>query len=539
MLLSETDAADSGARSRQTRTTRGGPEPLSIIGRTVMRTACTHIRQSQEACMTSPHEVAMGSVLAEHARRFPDRVALRCEEEALTYPELQAAVERAAGELHRAGVGPGDIVAVALPNGIDFMVAVFAAWRLDAVPFPLAHHLPERERDALLALAAPALVVGASHPDWPGRHAEELRSAPPGDPLPPATGEHPWKVIGSGGSTGLPKLILAGVPATVDPSVPRYTVTTDDVVLVPGPLYHQGPFIFATAGLLTGGSVVIARRFDPAETLRLIERHRITWTFLVPTMTHRIWRLPQAVRDAADLSSLRLLFSTGAPWPTWLKQHWLAWLGPDRVIEWYGGTEEQGGLRITGQDAVDHPGSIGRADGDTRVLAPDGSPAAPGEVGELVFRARPTGHHRLLGSGDAPPTEWRGYGDLAWIDEDGWVHLADRRTDLIVSGGVNVYPAEVEGALEAHPWVQGAVVVGLPDDDLGRYVHAVVHLDPAAPSHRAEETLLAHLRDRIAGPKIPRRFEFVTTPLRDDAGKVRRSAIRDQRLAGAGRPSCG
>ncbi|WP_425571916.1 AMP-binding enzyme, partial [Nocardioides dubius] len=157
-------------------------------------------------------------------------------------------------------------------------------------------------------------------------------------------------------------------------------------------------------------------------------------------------------------------------------------------------------------------------------------PLPAGEVGELVFRSRAGGHHRYIGS-EAATGEWRGYGDLASIDADGWVHLADRRTDLIVSGGVNVYPAEVESALEAHPEVQSAVVIGLPDDDLGQYVHAVVQVAPATDPARFEEGLRAHLRDHLAGPKIPRRFELVDHPLRDDAGKVRRSAVRAQRLA--------
>ncbi|MFS3129321.1 AMP-binding protein [Nocardioides sp. Bht2] len=477
--------------------------------------------------------IPMGDVLAAHAASYPDRTAISCGDDALSYPQLAAATDLAAAHLADAGVGPGDVVAIALPNSIDFLVAAFAAWRLDAVPFPLAAHLPARERDALLALAKPAVVIGEPHPDWTTLSPAALRAELPAerlDQLPRPTGEQPWKVIGSGGSTGLPKLIMAGVPALVDPRVPRYTIGTDDTVLVPGPLYHQGPFIFATAGLLTGGSVVITPRFDAGETLGLIERHQVTWAFLVPTMTHRIWRLPEPQRRAADLSSLRLLFSTGAPWQSWLKQHWLEWLGPDRVIEWYGGTEEQGGLRITGTDAVDHPGAIGQADDDVRVVDADGLPLPPGEIGELVFRSRASGHHTYIGS-TAATGEWRGYGDLASIDADGWVRLADRRTDMIVSGGVNVYPAEVESALESHPEVQSAVVIGLPDEDLGQYVHAVVQLDASTDSASAEEELRTHLRDHLAGPKIPRRFEFVEHPLRDDAGKVRRSAVRDQRLA--------
>lgn len=464
-----------------------------------------------------------------HAATDPDRMAVRCGTDTMTRAQFAKAVTEAAANLHARGVVAGSVVAIALPNGVDFMVAAFAAWRLDATPLPLSANLPVVERDALLDLAQPAVVVSTESTRWPQLSPKELRAEGSTSAPPPPRGDRPWKLIGSGGSTGRPKLILAGTPASADPTAERYTIRGDDVVLVPGPLYHQGPFIFSTAGLITGAGVILMRRFDPTEVLELIAKHRVTWTFLVPTMTHRIWRLGEETRSRADVSSLRLLFSTGAPWPSWLKAHWMEWLGPDRVLEWYGGTEEQGGLRITGQEAVEHLGSIGRADADTRVITESGATAPPGEVGELVFRRREAGQHRYVGTTNTDG-EWVGYGDLAFIDDDGYVHLVDRRTDLIVSGGVNVYPAEVEGALEAHPHVAGAVVVGLPDADLGQYVHAVVHLDAAWQGRTPDDELRAHLRELISGPKIPRRFEYSTEPLRDDAGKVRRSAVREARL---------
>ncbi|WP_162602393.1 AMP-binding protein [Nocardioides daejeonensis] len=473
----------------------------------------------------------LGLIPAHHAAADPDRLALRCGATSLTRREFADAVERAARHLQASGVRAGDTVAIALPNGIAFLVTTFAAWRLDAVPFPLASHLPDAERSALLELASPALVVGDPDPRWRSLAPTALAAeTDPAIDLDAPTGTHPWKLIGSGGSTGRPKLILAGVPAAADPATERYTIRGSDTVFVPGPLYHQGPFIFTTAGLITGASVVIAERFDAAEALLLLEEQQVTWTFLVPTMTHRIWRLGDEARASTDLSRLRLLFSTGAPWPTWLKQEWMAWLGSDRVLEWYGGTEEQGGLRITGDEAVAHPGAIGRADDDVRVIDAEGRDVPAGEIGELVFRTRGTGHHAYIGQPD-PAGEWRGYGDLAFIDDTGYVHLTDRRTDMIVSGGVNVYPAEIEGALEAHPHVVGAVVIGLPDEDLGQYVHAVVQLAPEWEAQDPDQELRAYLRERLARVKVPRRFEFVTDQLRDDAGKVRRSAIRDARLA--------
>ncbi len=474
--------------------------------------------------------VPLASVLALHAQSAPTRTALVCGDDQIDFATLDARSTAAAHVLVGRGARPGSTVLIGLPNSVELFVAAFATWKAGAVPLPLSSGLPGPELAALVDLADPAVVVGLDGTGRPTATATDLATPAAATELPAATGDQPWKIIASGGSTGRPKLIVAGRPARTEPAEEQYTIRPGDVVLAPGPLYHQGPFIFTMTGLFQGNTVVTSPRFDAEATLRLIERHGVTWTYLVPTMTHRIWRLPAEVRTAARLDSLRLLVSTGAPWAGWLKREWIDWLGPDRILEMYGGTEEQGGLSITGRESLAHPGAIGRAHDGVRVLTADGQVAGPGEVGELVFRRRPTAGHRYVGADDTDAT-WRGYGDLAHVDGDGYVHLADRRTDLIVSGGVNVYPAEVESALEAHPAVSGAVVIGLPDDDLGQRVHAVVEVAEAHPVDA--NGLRTHLERLIARPKVPRSFELVTDPLRDDAGKVRRSAVRAARLGGA------
>lgn len=485
----------------------------------------------------------MSDTLTLHAARDPLLTAIICGKRSITYRDLDMQSTRLARHYRAAGVKAGDLVAVLLPNEIPFFIAVFAAWKAGATPLPLSAQLPAPERAAILALAAPALVIARSPADacgWPtlgevARGAEAPGSSEPGEAaardLAP-TADQPWKAIGSGGSTGRPKLILAGRPAVVDPEQEQYGVRPGDVVLVPGPLYHQGPFIFATGALFVGNLVVVMERFDAAQALSLIDRHRVTWAYFVPTMLQRIWRLGPAARGAHSLECLRLVVSTGAPWPRWLKDEWIAWLGPERIHEMYGGTEEQGGLQITGAESLRHPGAIGKAGDNTRILAADGSDAAEGEVGELVFRTRPTGSHLYVGGEIEDRGGWRSYGDLARV-VDGYVYLADRRTDLVVSGGVNVYPAEVEGALESHPAVRSVAVIGLPDDDLGQRVHAVVDIGDTGSPSGAPPTpaeLSSFLRTILARPKIPRTYEFVTEPLRDDAGKVRRGALRDARL---------
>ena len=306
-----------------------------------------------------------------------------------------------------------------------------------------------------------------------------------------------------------------------------------DVVLVPGPLYHQGPFISATGAIFTGSTAVVMGRFDAHEALALVERYRVTYLYLVPTMIHRIWRLDAETRDSFDLSSVRLMLCTGAPWAAWLKEEWLHWFGPERVVEGYGGTEEQGGVSITGVEALEHPGSIGAAHDGVAVLDEEGRALSRGDLGELHFRAPGVASHRYLGAEIVERDGWRSYGDIGYIGEDGYVYLVDRRTDMIVSGGSNVYPAELESVLESHSSVRSAAVIGLPDDDLGQRVHAIVDVAGRHADRGLASELDRHVRGHVAGYKAPRTYELVGEPLRDDAGKLRRSALRSARISSA------
>lgn len=470
-------------------------------------------------------DIAIFDVLEHHAQKGA-QVAVVCGEESITYADLHRRAELAAFALADRGVGSGDLVGLALPNGIDFFVALFATYRLDATPMPLSCKLPGPEFSAIVETARPALVVDASFELQPPSSAGRQE-------LPSAMGTQPWKAMCSGGSTGRPKVIVAGRPARVDVTEKQYFVVPDDVVLVPGPLYHQGPFISATGAIFTGSTAVVMGRFDAYEALVLIERYRVTYLYLVPTMIHRIWRLDAATRDSFDLSSVRLMLCTGAPWSPWLKKEWLRWFGPERVVEGYGGTEEQGGVSITGVEALEHPGSIGAAHDGVAVLDEDGRVLPRGALGELCFRASGFGSHRYLGAEIVERNGWRSYGDVGYIDEDGYVYLVDRRTDMIVTGGSNVYPAELESVLEAHPAVRSAAVIGLPDDDLGQRVHAIVDVAGRESDAELVSQLNSHVRDHVAAYKAPRTYELVGNLLRDDAGKLRRSALRSARVPGA------
>jgi bile acid-coenzyme A ligase len=300
-------------------------------------------------------------------------------------------------------------------------------------------------------------------------------------------------------------------------------------MMMPGPLYHNGPFVWAVTALLAGNHVVLGGRFDAPKTLELIERHRAEVVYLVPTMMLRIWRLPEEERSSRDLSSVRAIWHLAAPCPPWLKQVWIDWLGPERIWELYAGTEAQASTVINGVQWLEHRGSVGRpVTGEMRIVGPDGATLPPGEVGEVFMRptdpAQPT--YRYVGAEARTIDDgWESLGDMGWMDADGFLYLTDRRADMVLVGGANVYPAEIEAALDEHPAVVSCAVVGLPDEELGNRLHAIVQV--AGPVD--EDGLRTHLGERLVSYKVPRSFEFVDEPVRDDAGKVRRSALRDAR----------
>lgn len=488
-------------------------------------------------------EMSIGRAIGWLAEQAPGRPAIVHGEERTSRGELERRANRLARDYGERGVVAGDLVTIALPNGIEFLIACAAVWKLGATPQPISARLPERERRAIVELARPRLVVGVpagaygERPSVPAGH-EPVGSLSDG-PLPDVTPEH-VRAMTSGGSTGRPKLIVDLTPGRTDPTQAENGMQVEGCTLVPGPLYHAGPFIVSWQCLLSGGTLVLMSRFDPEETLALVERHRVDWVLFVPTMMQRIWRLPAERRNRYDLSSLRRVMCTGAPSPPWLKRAWIDWLGPEKIWEAYGGTERIAGTLIDGVEWLEHPGSVGRpsAARKMKILRPDGSECAPGEVGEIYMMpaaGRGTTYRYVGAEPSANEEGWETVGDLGSLDEEGYLYLVDRKSDMIVCGGSNIYPAEVEAALDTHPAVRSSAVVGLPDDDLGQRIHAFVD----APGGVSEEALREHLRQHLVAYKIPRSFHFVSEPLRDDAGKVRRSALREAWLAREQNPARG
>lgn len=486
-------------------------------------------------------QIPMGLLPAHHAQAGPERPAVTMGETSLSWSQLEARANQRARAYQSLGVRAGDFVTIALPNGFEFYETAFAIWKLGATPNVVSSKLPRAELDAILELVRPSLLV-ADLPEAPAgitMYAKDSQAhlSHPADPVRVQVAAH-WKAMTSGGSTGRPKVIVDHNPAAWDPTAGALLQQPGNTVLNPGPLYHNAPFSVMHAALFVGGHVVEMGRFDPLRALELIERHRVEWVNLVPTMMNRIWRLPEDQRKAFDLSSLRTVFHMASACPPWLKERWIEWLGPERIWELYGGTERQGSTVIGGAEWLTHRGSVGRVQPGSRmqVMNEAGEPCAPGEVGEVFFLpdlgAGATYHY--VGADPKRQGEWESIGDLGYLDEEGYLYLVDRRTDMIVSGGANVYPAEVEAALDAHPGIASSAVIGLPDDDLGQRVHAIVQASPTTGAPDLEE-LRSFLAERLVRYKIPRSFEIVEEPLRDDAGKTRRSALREARLAGSPR----
>jgi bile acid-coenzyme A ligase len=415
-------------------------------------------------------------------------------------------------------VSPDALVAFSFPNGPEFVALVFGIYAIGATPAPLSPKLPAFERDAILEVMRPALFVSEGQ-------GPSLEDAPHSGTAPPHIAAS-WKACTSGGSTGRPKVIVDGRPAAFAEGADFIGIPQNGCAFVPGPLYHNACFSAAIFALWRGSTVVTMDRFDAREALSTIERTRAEWSIMVPTMLHRIMALPASVRNSFDLSRWRMVVHTAAPMPEWLKRAWIEWRGPDHIWEVYGATEGLVRCWIGGGEWLSHPGSVGLPTGGARIRILDarGVDVPIGSEGEVYAMPAdgPGATYRYIGAERRQTADgWESVGDIGKLDAEGYLYLSDRRTDLIISGGVNIWPAEVEAAVLRHPAVRSCAVVGVADEDLGQRVHAVIE---CADGALTLETLSAFLMPFLARAKQPRSAVFQTDAVRDDAGKFRKSA---------------
>jgi long-chain acyl-CoA synthetase len=501
---------------------------------------------------------ARSAGLAQHAAKHPDKPAIVLNDTVRTYGDLNARVNQLARALRRFGIGAGDTVGAVLPNCIEWLELLNACGKLGALLVPVGYRLKGPEIAYMLADAGARLMVGAPElRDEIDRALDELQW--PADQLWVTGDAAPWRgrsyvralaaesiaepegsftgggfnvLVYTSGTTGRPK----GVERPLDPHTAHesllgiatmWKLDAADVHLVAGPLYHTGPAGYAQVHLLIGAAIVVLPHFDALDALRCIDRWHVTTTFMVPTHFTRILQLPAATRQQFQLSSLRLVLHSAAPCPEHVKRGIIDVFPPGVVTEFYGASET-GFTMITAGEWLRKPGSVGRPwpGHEIRILDDAGQPCAPGEVG-LIYVRGPRMDFRYRAAEEKNNTSFRdGFFtafDLGYLDEDGYLYIADRRTDLIITGGANVYPAEVESVLLRHPKVADVAVVGVPDAEMGKAVVAVVELRPGEMESAAK--LIAFARRDLAHYKCPRHIELVDRLPREPNGKVRRAEL--------------
>lgn len=484
----------------------------------------------------------------------------------LTYGELERRSRQVARLLAGLGLRTGDRIAVLLPNQPEYFEIGWGAQRSGLYWTPVNWHLTAAEAGyivedcgasvlfaaaeladtaAQIGARVPELVtflVGDERPDLPGARSYAQAIADlPADPLDgQAEGS---TVFYSSGTTGLPKGIRrdttfppfgTGSPLDVVMSL-VFGFGPDAVYLCPAPLYHAAPLGFTMGTHRNGGTIVLMDRFDPADCLRAIGRHRVTHAQFVPTHFVRLLRLPDAERKAADLASLQVVIHAAAPCPAEVKRQMIDWFGP-KIFEYYAGSEGNGMTVIGSADWLAHPGSVGRPlGGALHIVGEDGAELPAGEDGLVYFDTAP---FEYLGdpaktAGSRHEKGWSTLGDIGHLDGEGFLYLSDRRTDLIISGGVNIYPAEIEEALITHPAVADVGVIGVPDAEMGQQVLAIVQLtEKGTGSAHLAADLIAHCRSRLAPFKCPRGVEFVAELPRTPTGKLLRRKLREARQPG-------
>ena len=449
-------------------------------------------------------------------------------EELWSWRQLSDRSTQVAHGLIDAGVTHGDRVGIKIRNSPDHILVALACYHVGAVPVPVRWDLPEWELERILGVLDARLVVEPDAPCLTDTHDA------PTTPLPDVMSPNASGVLSSG-ATGSPKVILRQVPGLYFPGassnrlVEAYGELGPQLLVVPAPLYHNNGFM-ALGNLFGGDRLLLLERFDTSLLLGAIERHRVTGMVATTVMLQRLARDPDFERR--DLSSLEWVMHGAAPLPDWLARDWIERVGEEHFYVCYGSSEGVGATFARGDEYLAHPGTVGRGAMATelKILDDEENELPAGEIGLIYMKSA----YGILASyvGDVPPipTTADGYatvGDLGWLDDDGYLYLADRRVDMIVSGGANIFPAEVEAAVSEHPDVADVVVIGLNDPEWGRRVHAIVQRRDGADL--TEEQLREYASERLARYKVPKSVEFVDAIPRTEATKLNRAALIAER----------
>ena len=516
----------------------------------------------------------MAELIAPHVAAKPDEPALIDDRGTVTWAELDERVNRLINGLRDAGLEAGDTIALMAGNQREFFEVTAAAAHSSLVVIPVNWHWVTDELAYVLADSGataivvdqrwldvaveacertPSVTLRIAVSDRPPAgfvsYEELIAAASAAEPADQGTG---GPMFYTSGTTGFPKgvkgqLSTLGQPMATSAFVAAavgdmFGLPAGGVALICGPAYHSAQWVFSMLPLVNGATLVTQHQFDPAELLALVDRHGVTNMHLVPTQFVRLLKLPGDVRAGFDGASLVQVIHGAAPCPPQVKRSMIDWWGP-KITEYYGGTEGGFLSKITADEWLAHPGSIGKAMPIVEVIITDddGNRLGPNETGQIWF-------HNLMGGDfeyhNAPEKTAAAHlepgvgtlGDVGYVDDEGFLFMADRKIDMIISGGVNIYPAEIEGVLVTHPAVADAAVFGVPHDEMGEEVKAAVELVPGV---EASDELLAelvqHTRAHLAGYKAPRSIDVVAVMPRNEAGKLQKRQLRDPYWADAGR----
>ena len=499
----------------------------------------------------------------EHALTRPDHpaVIMAGSGASMTFAEMDAAANRFAQLLRSRGLGAGDAFAVLLENRLEYFMLIWGSQRAGTMLVPVSTRLTAPEIAYILADSGAKLLItsgkfaetvaairderpelavivmdGAGDQSFAGELARQSDT-------PIADQSAGQTMLYSSGTTGRPKGVRPKPPEDPSPTTPvalmglammgaGMPADGSIVYLSPAPLYHAAPIGWASTVHRLGGTVVIMEKFEPEAALQAIERYRVTDSQWVPTHFGRMLKLPDEVKAHFDLSSHRRAIHAAAPCPVPIKQAMIDWWGPI-ILEYYAGSEGIGMTFVDSANWLARPGTVGKAIfGTLHVCGPNAEELAPGEDGLIYFEnaVLPSYHNDPEKTADAMhPAGWMTLGDIGHVDEEGYLFLTDRKSHMIISGGVNIYPQEIENLLASHPKVMDAAVIGAPDADLGEQVVAVVQpVDMAEPGPALEAELRAYLAPQLARHKIPRLFEFRADLPREANGKLYKRELRDE-----------
>ena len=511
---------------------------------------------SENSAPNPPH------FLDAHAVVHPNKVALICGERSLTYAEFNARARRVANALAGLGVKTNDRVAVMAHNSIELLEITAGLSKLFALSVLLNYRLREHEvayilndSGANVVIAGPELVavvekaraevtgdvtyiaIGDELPAGWLRYEDLLAAA--GEDLPASESRLGSSMSYTSGTTGKPKGAYRPRGLQVNeiiPAILAFELAESDVHLLAGPYYHSAPSAFTSLHAILGSTIVIQPKYDPVEALELIDRHKVTTTFMAPTLLQRLVDVPGEVFSRYDVSSLRSIILGGAPCPYVLKVRAIERFG-EHIWEFYGATETAFVTILRPEDQLRKPGSCGKAGPgqEIRLLDAAGNEVPDGTPGEMWSRYsslaeyynKPEATARSMRDG------FFSVGDIAYRDEEGYYYICDRKIDMIISGGANIYPAEIEALLAAHPAVADVAVIGVPDSLWGESVKAVIELRPGG-SATADE-LIAFCGERLADYKRPRSVDFIVEMPRNPAGKLLKTQIREPYWKNVGR----